>query len=154
MAIAWSSQLAFDAIVFVLTLWRTLHGRRLGNRTLLDIFNWLWNVVDTYDWCQCREYHRLSGNVLQYAIRQQRNHSFHGSPTCKDSPNPTPLTHSYNDSISSTMVSRLMLNLRDPEISMSPQPLMPIAHQWRRNSIFKLQTVKGPGRNAHYVAED
>ncbi|KAI6001116.1 hypothetical protein EDC04DRAFT_2612007 [Pisolithus marmoratus] len=38
MAITWSGQLAFDAIVFVLTAWRTLHGRKPRNRTLLDTF--------------------------------------------------------------------------------------------------------------------
>ncbi|KAI6041120.1 hypothetical protein EDC04DRAFT_2672098 [Pisolithus marmoratus] len=38
LAIAWGGQMTFDATVFVLTLWRTLRVRRLGNRTLLDIF--------------------------------------------------------------------------------------------------------------------
>ncbi|KAI5997283.1 hypothetical protein F5J12DRAFT_852049 [Pisolithus orientalis] len=37
MAIAWSGQMVFDAIVFVLTLWRTLHIGRLGRRTLSDV---------------------------------------------------------------------------------------------------------------------
>ncbi|KAI6040475.1 hypothetical protein EDC04DRAFT_3111054 [Pisolithus marmoratus] len=37
-AIAWSGQMTFDAVVFVLTLWRTLRVPRLGNRTLLDVF--------------------------------------------------------------------------------------------------------------------
>ncbi|KIO01091.1 hypothetical protein M404DRAFT_10092 [Pisolithus tinctorius Marx 270] len=37
MAIAWSGQMMFDAIVFVLTLRRTLHIGRLGRRTLSDV---------------------------------------------------------------------------------------------------------------------
>ncbi|KAG6331010.1 hypothetical protein ID866_8078 [Astraeus odoratus] len=37
MAIAWSGQLAFDAIIFLLTLSRTLRIGKLGNRTLLDV---------------------------------------------------------------------------------------------------------------------
>ncbi|KAG6330697.1 hypothetical protein ID866_8392 [Astraeus odoratus] len=37
MAIAWGGQLAFDAIIFVLTLSRTLRIGKLGSRALLDV---------------------------------------------------------------------------------------------------------------------
>ncbi|KAI6038349.1 hypothetical protein EDC04DRAFT_1991898 [Pisolithus marmoratus] len=36
-AIAWGGQMSCDAIVFILTLWRTLRVGRLGKRTLLDV---------------------------------------------------------------------------------------------------------------------
>lgn len=37
LAIAWSGQLAFDAIVLAMTLWRSLRIRKLGNHALLDV---------------------------------------------------------------------------------------------------------------------
>ena len=37
LAIAWGGQLAFDTIVLAMTLWRSLHIRKLGNHTLIDV---------------------------------------------------------------------------------------------------------------------
>jgi len=37
LALAWSGQLAFDAIVLAMTLWRSLRIRKLGRHALLDV---------------------------------------------------------------------------------------------------------------------
>ena len=37
MALAWSSQLIFDAVVFVLTVWKSYYIGKLGVRLLVDI---------------------------------------------------------------------------------------------------------------------
>ncbi|KAF9220807.1 hypothetical protein BS17DRAFT_303306 [Gyrodon lividus] len=37
LAVSWSARLCFDAIIFVLTLWKSLHVGGVGDRTLIDI---------------------------------------------------------------------------------------------------------------------
>ncbi|KIJ63819.1 hypothetical protein HYDPIDRAFT_188260 [Hydnomerulius pinastri MD-312] len=37
LAVAWSGQLGFDAIIFALTLWKSLHVGTVGDRTLVDV---------------------------------------------------------------------------------------------------------------------
>ncbi|KAI6001117.1 hypothetical protein EDC04DRAFT_2612009 [Pisolithus marmoratus] len=155
-AIAWSTQLVFDAAVFVLTLWRTLRSLRLGDRALLDIFTrdgalyfGLMTGANAANITAILVFNTVC--PLLKLVCQQRNYSFRGSPTCKDFPSPS---HSPTHATSSTMVSRLMLNLRDPKILVSSQPMMPVAHHWKRNSGFELQTMDNSERNTYYVAED
>ncbi|KIK90594.1 hypothetical protein PAXRUDRAFT_831571, partial [Paxillus rubicundulus Ve08.2h10] len=37
LALSWSGRLGFDIIIFLLTLWKSLHLGRVGDRTLIDI---------------------------------------------------------------------------------------------------------------------
>ncbi|KAL4068449.1 hypothetical protein V8B97DRAFT_2024729 [Scleroderma yunnanense] len=102
-AITWSGQLAFDVIVLTMTLWRSLRIRKWGNRALLDV---------------------LIRDVL---------HLGHGSVMCvANVGNITALLATgkvamvgFTNSISVTMISRLMLNLRDPEITASSRLITP-----------------------------
>ncbi|KAI6011351.1 hypothetical protein EDC04DRAFT_776187 [Pisolithus marmoratus] len=122
LAITWSGQLAFDAIVFVLTSWRTLHGRKPGNRTLLDTF--------------------IRDGVLYFGLMTGANAANITAFLVCNTSATKPLVSEFTNLISSTMVSRLMLNLRDPKNLMFSQPMVPTARHWRRNSKFKLQSVK------------
>ncbi|KAI6011349.1 hypothetical protein EDC04DRAFT_775918 [Pisolithus marmoratus] len=136
-AIAWSGQMTFDAVVFVLTLWRTLHIPRLGSRSLLDVF--IRDGVLYFGLMTCVN----AANITIFLV-------------CNTSPTKS-LIAGFTNAISSTMVSRLMLNLRDPKISMSSQPVTPIAlANWRRNPMFELRTLKEYRRKKTdntYVAE-
>ncbi|KAI6112110.1 hypothetical protein EDD16DRAFT_1604509 [Pisolithus croceorrhizus] len=94
MAIAWSGQMAFDAIVFVLTLWRTLRVGRSGNRTLLDVL--------------IRDGELMTGaNVANITAFLSSAKS---------------LVAGFTNVISSIMISRLMLDLHDLGVLVSSRP--------------------------------
>ncbi|KAI6011352.1 hypothetical protein EDC04DRAFT_776801 [Pisolithus marmoratus] len=133
-AIAWSTQLVFDAAVFVLTLWRTLRSLRLGNRALLDIF--------TRD------------GALYFGLMTGANAANITAILVFSTSTTKLLLSGFTNVISCTMVSRLLLNLRDPKILVSSQPMMPVAHHWKRNLVFEPQTMDDPERNTYYVAAD
>ncbi|KAI6138434.1 hypothetical protein EDD17DRAFT_394072 [Pisolithus thermaeus] len=104
MAIAWSGQMAFDAIVFVLTLWRTLRVGRSGNRTLLDVL--------------------IRDGVLYFGLMTGANVanitaflSFTGRQSSAKS-----LVAGFTNVISSIMISRLMLDLHDLGVLVSSRP--------------------------------
>ncbi|KAI6040481.1 hypothetical protein EDC04DRAFT_2995445 [Pisolithus marmoratus] len=133
-AIAWSTQLVFDAVVFVLTLWRTLRSLRLGNRALLDSF--------------------IRDGALYFGLMTGVNAANITAILVFNTSATKLLLSGSTNVISSTMVSRLMLNLRDPKIMMSSQPMMPIAHYRKHNSVFEPPTTDDPERDTYYVAED
>ncbi|KAI6040482.1 hypothetical protein EDC04DRAFT_3089644 [Pisolithus marmoratus] len=133
-AIAWSGQMAFDAIVFVLTLWRTLRVRRLGNRTLLDIF--------------------IRDGALYFGLMTGANIANITTLLVCNTSTTKSLFQNFTNTISSIMVSRLMLNLRDPKILMFSQPMIPVPHHRKHDSIFELQSVeKVHEGNKYYIAE-
>ncbi|KAI6142612.1 hypothetical protein BKA82DRAFT_4189096 [Pisolithus tinctorius] len=114
MAIAWSGQMMFDAIVFVLTLRRTLHIGRLGRRTLSDVI--------------------IRDGVLYFGLMTSANVANIAAFLVGTTSPTKSLLAGFTSVISSTMISRLVLNLRDPKIFMFSQPVMPIAHY--SHSIF------------------
>ncbi|KAI6011353.1 hypothetical protein EDC04DRAFT_3121972 [Pisolithus marmoratus] len=133
-AIAWSGQMAFDAIVFVLTLWRTLRVRRLGNRTLLDIF--------------------IRDGALYFGLMTGANVANITTLLVCNTSTTKSLFLGFTNTISSIMISRLMLNLRDPKILMFSQPMIPVPHHCKHDSIFELQAVeKEHEGNRYYIAE-
>ncbi|KAI6142615.1 hypothetical protein BKA82DRAFT_1003370 [Pisolithus tinctorius] len=108
MAIAWGGQMMFDAVVFVLTLWRTLRIGRLGHRTLLDVL--------------------IRDGVLYFGLMTSANvANITAFLVATTSPTKS-LLAGFTNVISSTMISRLMLNLRDPKILMYSQPATPMDH--------------------------
>ncbi|KAL4068451.1 hypothetical protein V8B97DRAFT_1918575 [Scleroderma yunnanense] len=102
-AITWSGQLAFDAIIFIMTLWRSLRIRKRSNRALLDVL--IRDVIFfTEDWS------------LTPWTRQ--------CDVCRTAVMKVSVT-SFTNLISVTMISRLMLNLRDPKIAASSRLITP-----------------------------
>ncbi|EMD34836.1 hypothetical protein CERSUDRAFT_86285 [Gelatoporia subvermispora B] len=87
---AWSGMLVFDLVVFLLTLVKCIKLGRGNARTLLDIF-----VRDG----ECMAGANLS-NILTFIV----------SPLIKG------VTTIFTNIVSATLISRLMLNLRDPKI--------------------------------------
>jgi hypothetical protein len=98
LAVAWSGQLAFDAIVFCLTLYKSLLIVRTSRRPLISTL--------------------LRDGVLYFAILTIANLAniltFLLAVSLSKG-----LTSTFVNIISATMISRLMLNLRDPKILMS-----------------------------------
>lgn len=113
MAIAWSGQMAFDAIVFVLTLWRTLRFGTSGNRTLLDVL--------------------IRDGVLYFGLMTGANVVNITAFLVCDTSSTKSLVAGFTNVISSIMISRLMLNLRDPRVLMSSQPTTSIDHYSHSN---------------------
>ncbi|OCH93918.1 hypothetical protein OBBRIDRAFT_723894, partial [Obba rivulosa] len=101
---AWSGMLVFDLVVFLFTLVKCIKLGRLGRRTLLDIFVRDGQLL-TYS-TSCMAAANLS-NILTFLV----------SPLVKG------VATIFTNIISTTLISRLMLNLRDPKI-LSPQNTM------------------------------
>ncbi|KAI6118644.1 hypothetical protein EV401DRAFT_2197442 [Pisolithus croceorrhizus] len=102
MAIAWSGQMAFDAIVFVLTLWRTLRVGRSGNRTLLDVL--------------------IRDGVLYFGLMTGANVANITAFLVCDTSSAKSLVAGFTNVISSIMISRLMLDLHDLGVLVSSRP--------------------------------
>ncbi|KAI0790370.1 hypothetical protein C8Q75DRAFT_806301 [Abortiporus biennis] len=95
LAIAWSGMLGFDILIFFLTIYKAISARSNGRRTLLDIL-----LRDGSIYFGCIAISNLS-NIITFIL---------GQSLIKG------LTTILTNVISATLISRLMLNLRDPEI--------------------------------------
>ncbi|KIM57193.1 hypothetical protein SCLCIDRAFT_1219631 [Scleroderma citrinum Foug A] len=95
-AIAWIGQLTFDIFVFLLTLLQTLRIRKTGRRSITDVF-----LRDgcLYFAVMC------CGVISNMTVLLKATNSTKG------------LSGSVTNAISATLISRLMLNLRDPRIT-------------------------------------
>lgn len=113
MAIAWSGQMAFDAIVFVLTLWRTLRVGRSGNRTLLDVL--------------------IRDGVLYFGLMTGANVANITAFLVCDTSSAKSLVAGFTNVISSIMISRLMLDLHDLGVLVSSRPTTSIDHYSHSN---------------------
>ncbi|KAL4068448.1 hypothetical protein V8B97DRAFT_2024728 [Scleroderma yunnanense] len=100
MAVAWSGQLVFDFSVFLLTLWQSLRIRTVGNRNVTDIL-----LRDGAIIC--------GANIVNIAVLLDAVKSVPGN---------------FTNVISSLMISRLMLNLRDPNITTTTSSFPPLSH--------------------------
>ncbi|KIM64921.1 hypothetical protein SCLCIDRAFT_1213034 [Scleroderma citrinum Foug A] len=96
MAVAWSGQLIFDFAVFLLTLWSSLRVRMVGNRNVTDI---LLRDGALYFAVMC------GANAANIAVLLVATNSINT------------VLGPFTNIISSVMISRLMLNLRDPSIT-------------------------------------
>ncbi|KAL4073414.1 hypothetical protein J3A83DRAFT_4370705 [Scleroderma citrinum] len=104
-AITWSGQLAFDVIVLTMTLWRSLRIRKWGNRALLDVL--------------------IRDGVLYFVVMCVANvGNITALLVCRTATGKVAMV-GFTNSISVTMISRLMLNLRDPEITASSRLITP-----------------------------
>lgn len=95
MAAAWGGQLLFDVVVFGLTLWRSLYCRIPGKRSISDVL--------------------LRDGCLYFAVMSVANVGnivtlLLANDGIKD------VASGITNVVSVTMISRLMLNLRDPSI--------------------------------------
>ncbi|KAI5997281.1 hypothetical protein F5J12DRAFT_852033 [Pisolithus orientalis] len=88
MAAAWGGQLLFDVVVFGLTLWRSVYSRIPGKRSISDVLLRDGGVMSVVN----------IGNIVTLL------------DGIKD------VASGITNVISVTMISRLMLNLRDPSI--------------------------------------
>ncbi|KAI6142603.1 hypothetical protein BKA82DRAFT_4189048 [Pisolithus tinctorius] len=88
-AAAWSGQLLFDALVFGLTLWRSVYSRTPRRRSITDVLLRDGAVMSAAN----------LGNIIAL-LDNVKN-----------------IADSFTSIISATMISRLMLNLRDPSIA-------------------------------------
>lgn len=100
-AIAWSGLLLFDITVFVLTLYKSITYRHRGGRTLLNVL-----VLDGAMYFGIMVVTNLA-NILTFLL---------GEPYTMG------LYTTFTNVISSTMISRLMINLRNPSLT-STRPL-------------------------------
>ncbi|KAJ7053154.1 hypothetical protein C8F01DRAFT_554855 [Mycena amicta] len=100
--IAWSGMGLFDVMIFVLTLYRTLIGVTGGRRVRLSGMHLV--SVLMRDGCLYFGVMVLCnvGNILTFAL---------GGPFTRG------ILNTFTNIISSIMISRLMLNLRDPAVS-------------------------------------
>ncbi|ESK87062.1 hypothetical protein Moror_11943 [Moniliophthora roreri MCA 2997] len=94
LGLAWAGMLIFDTMIFCLTLYRALSMRRVS-RSLLTILLRDGTVYFAVMICVSL------GNILTFFLGQGQ---IRGAPT------------TLTNVISSVMISRLMLNLRDPKI--------------------------------------
>ncbi|KAH7912631.1 hypothetical protein BJ138DRAFT_1100129 [Hygrophoropsis aurantiaca] len=96
LAIAWSGLLVFDAVIFALTLYKSWCNGSIGERTLVDIVlrdGTLYFAIMTA---------ANVGNILTFLL---------AAPAARASGS------TITNILSATMISRLMLNLRDPKIT-------------------------------------
>jgi len=96
LASAWTAMLAFDVIIFVMTLYKSITRKREGDSTILHVI--------------IRDGAIYFGVIMVAALSVIL--SFRLSP-----PHGKGLTTTLTNIISSTMVSRIMLNLRNPKLS-------------------------------------
>ncbi|KAI6142602.1 hypothetical protein BKA82DRAFT_1003386 [Pisolithus tinctorius] len=96
LAAAWSGQLLFDMIVFGLTLWRSVSSRTPGKRSISDVL--------LRDGCLYFAVMSIAnlGNIITLLVVND---------------NVKNIAPSFTNIISATMISRLMLNLRDPSVA-------------------------------------
>ncbi|KAF8799557.1 hypothetical protein BYT27DRAFT_7201441 [Phlegmacium glaucopus] len=95
MAISWTAQLAFDLLVFGMTLYRILTLPRMTHSNLLTIFMWdgaMYFGVMTISTLM---------NILLLLV---------SDPLTRD------IGMSFTNTISSVMMTRMMLNIRDPSL--------------------------------------
>ncbi|KAI6097995.1 hypothetical protein EV401DRAFT_1029485 [Pisolithus croceorrhizus] len=104
LAVAWGGQLLFDVVVFGLTFWRSVHCRTPGQNNISDVL--------------------LRDGSLYFAVMSAANI---GNITALlvASDNVKDVTPGFTNVISATMISRLMLNLRDSSISVSAAASFP-----------------------------
>ncbi|KAI6104294.1 hypothetical protein F5141DRAFT_180595 [Pisolithus sp. B1] len=104
LAVAWGGQLLFDVVVFGLTFWRSVHSRTPGQSNISDVL--------------------LRDGSLYFAVMSAANI---GNITALlvASDNVKDVTPGFTNVISATMISRLMLNLRDSSISVSAAASFP-----------------------------
>ncbi|KIM74120.1 hypothetical protein PILCRDRAFT_14678 [Piloderma croceum F 1598] len=113
LAIAWSGQLFFDAICFLLTLRKSFSIGRMGQRTLIDTL-----LRDGAVYFAIMTAANL-GNILTFLLAAPLSKgvastfvNMYTAPSLAQ----TRSTDPWSRRISVTMMSRLMLNLRDPKI--------------------------------------
>ncbi|KAL4073434.1 hypothetical protein J3A83DRAFT_4411168 [Scleroderma citrinum] len=130
MAAAWSGQLAFDVVVFLLTLVRSLRIRKEGSRSIVDI---LLRDGSLYFAVMC------GANVVNIIVLLIATNSVKA------------VACTFVNVISSTLVSRLMLNLRDPGVTdLTSLALYSLSHA---NMVFTMPlTGSATGANAGVIA--
>ncbi|KAJ7723499.1 hypothetical protein DFH07DRAFT_855760 [Mycena maculata] len=96
LAAAWGGMVVFDCMIFILTLYRALSRRRLSSQDLLTVL-----LRDGSIYFGVMVMSNL-GNILTFALAGPYTR---GIPT------------TFANVMSSIMISRLMLNLRDPALS-------------------------------------
>lgn len=104
LAVAWSGQLMFDFAVFLLTLWSSLCVRMVGSRNVTDIL--------------------LRDGTLYFAVMCGANIANIAMLLVAMNPLQS-LLGPFTNIISSLMISRLMLNLRDPSITVTTTTSFP-----------------------------
>ncbi|KIM64918.1 hypothetical protein SCLCIDRAFT_1213027 [Scleroderma citrinum Foug A] len=121
LAIAWSGQLAFDAIVLSMTLWRSLRIRKLGNHALLDVL-----IRDGFLYFSVMCVANV-GNIIALLM-------------CNTATTKVAFA-TFTNSISVTLISRLMLNLRSPKVTASSHLCTPT---YLRDGTLLVTTVVSP----------
>ncbi|KZT28161.1 hypothetical protein NEOLEDRAFT_1176305 [Neolentinus lepideus HHB14362 ss-1] len=98
LAIAWAGMTAFDAMIVILTVIKALCTPRVGRRTLVDVL--------LRDGTLYFGFMVVSNivNVLTFVL---------GGPLLRGAPS------TFTNVVSTTLVSRLMLNVRDPKLKIS-----------------------------------
>ncbi|KAK7678692.1 hypothetical protein QCA50_018274 [Cerrena zonata] len=94
LAIAWGGLLIFDTLIFSLTLWKAFTVQKVGRRTLFDIL-----IRDGAMYFGCMGVANLS-NIVTFLI---------GAPLVKG------ISTVFTNVLAITLMSRLMLNIRDPK---------------------------------------
>ncbi|TFK49497.1 hypothetical protein OE88DRAFT_1663120 [Heliocybe sulcata] len=104
LAIAWAGMTGFDATIFILTVLRAVRAPRVGRRTLADILLRDADVLGVH-----AGIHRMMVlsnllNILSFV------------PLLRGAPS------TFTNVISTTLTSRLMLNVRDPKLKVVSRP--------------------------------
>ncbi|KAI6041956.1 hypothetical protein EDC04DRAFT_2663991 [Pisolithus marmoratus] len=94
-AAAWGGQLVFDALVFAFTLWKLLRAGTMGERTFIDIL-----LRDGTMYFAVMTVINVA-NITMFLVADPYAKSVLSSPT---------------NLVCAAMISRLMMNLRDPKI--------------------------------------
>ncbi|EPQ53547.1 hypothetical protein GLOTRDRAFT_139744 [Gloeophyllum trabeum ATCC 11539] len=101
LAIAWSGMTAFDFVIFVLTVFKALRTPRVGRRTLADVL--LQDGAMYFFFMVFSNIVNISTFVL-------------GGPLLRGAPS------TFTNVVSTTLISRLMLNVRDPSLRTQARP--------------------------------
>ncbi|KAI6006758.1 hypothetical protein EDC04DRAFT_976030 [Pisolithus marmoratus] len=104
LSVVWGGQLLFDVVVFGLTLWRSVYARTPGERNISDVL--------------------LRDGSLYFAVMSAANVGNIVTLLVANN-NVKNVADSFTSAISAIMISRLMLNLRDPSIAGSPSATFP-----------------------------
>ncbi|KAI6006757.1 hypothetical protein EDC04DRAFT_3095580 [Pisolithus marmoratus] len=104
----WGGQLLFDVVVFTLTLWRSMYLRTSGRGNISDVL-----LRDGSVYFAVMSAANI-GNIITLLVARN---------------NVKNVAVSFINIISATMISRLMLNLRDPSIvGPTPASFPPLSH--------------------------
>ncbi|KAL4068467.1 hypothetical protein V8B97DRAFT_1888049 [Scleroderma yunnanense] len=126
LAAGWSGQLVFDLIVFLLTIVQSLRFRQARSRSIINILirdgSLYFAIICAVNVANITV---LLVGTVSYKISREMNRNLYPFQNFTKG-----VTGSFTNVISSIMISRLMLNLRDPKIAESTFgiSLHPLSH--------------------------